>query len=336
MRLAWLGLWVSLGVGLLGGCDDSQPSSTPSQMMMTPEPTPMCAPGFSCTCENGAAGTNVCQDGKPACDCSACEKYLTLPKDPPEFTACGGEIFGTWRLVAQDTSQMALWTNAIAPLDKRNYCSAIDYHTESLPVQLWTFESGGVGWSGGSAGKTSYKIDAQCARRGFPQSGAAEACMYSGAGCALGECGLCACSSQGSSSGSDLEWSVTGVQLDVTFAADNLADDTLSFGYCAEGDKLTLRSEATGVVSTFERAFVSGTPEPCAGRAPEACTGACMRSVCVGANSCGRYLDESSCRVQQGCTWDPDACWGVAECRYQDYGTEPGCIISPVPPPDAR
>jgi hypothetical protein len=334
MRLAWSGLLFSVGIFLLGGCDESQPP--PSQeMMMTSEPTPMCTPGFGCTCENGASGTNVCQDGKPACDCSACEKYLTPPKDPPAFTACGGEVFGTWRLVAQDTSQLAVWTNAIAPLDKRNYCSVIDYQTESLPVALWTFESGGTGWSGASSGKTAYKIDAQCARLGYRDAGPAEACMYSGAGCALGECGLCVCSSEGSSSGADLEWSVTGTQLNVKFIADNLADGTSTYSYCAEGDKLTLRGETSGVVSTYERAFVSGMPEPCPGRAPEACTGACTLSVCVGPNSCGRYTDESSCRAQQGCNWDPDACLGVAQCRYQDYGVEPGCIISTEPPADA-
>jgi hypothetical protein len=202
-------------------------------------------------------------------------------------------------------------------------------------VQLWTFESGGVGWSGGSSGKTSYKLDAQCVRRAYPTSSAAEACTHSGAGCGLGECGLCVCSSEGSSSGSDLEWSLTGMQLDIEFKADNLADDTVSYDYCAEGDKLTLRGQTSGVVSTYERAYVSGTPAPCPGRAPEACTGACTLSVCVGPNSCGRYTDESSCRAQQGCNWDPDACLGVAQCRYQDYGVEPGCVISTEPPSKA-
>ena len=59
---------------------------------------PTCAVGLACTCGDGRETRSTCAGtaGIQTCDCSMCPEFNPTPRE--SFDACGGKVFGQWRL----------------------------------------------------------------------------------------------------------------------------------------------------------------------------------------------------------------------------------------------
>ncbi|MGH1347739.1 MAG: hypothetical protein ACRBN8_39660 [Nannocystales bacterium] len=303
----------------------SESSSTPP-----PEPLDPCdAEGRSCDCgEFGAsAGTSVCEDGKLTCDCSACPDLET----PADFTACSGDVLGTWRFVGTRTSPALI--SYQTSLGQSGQCPSTTSHGGRRDLRF-DFRAGGEATMVASESfSETTTIPGDCMPTRcenvtyFP---AESPFAYSsdttseGGSCRESDCDSCRCSTVvANQETGPVEWDYSGSLLHIGSGAVG------QFQYCVDGNELTLKKDNT--VYDFEAVDVAGAPLACAERSSGQCPlgEGCTTGGCVGVSAECVDADEASCSSLVGCEWEPSMCVGEVplDCALADADVVPGCYF---------
>ena len=296
------------------------------------QPDRGCQTGELCRCEDGRNGLTTCVASAP-CDCSACSPLT--PDVTPEFSACGGEPFGSWELESADFSMPSIdlfYLQDNIAVYKVASCWAETEEVAPNGARL-VLEDGGTARFWFPLVSIERRIDptAGCVFTGLT---CPEVYASSNASrCVNVDCGQCTCTSTSGIGQFEAGfWSRTGSTLAVgaTSTAMNIRVD-----YCVTGDRLVLHAISAHYV--LKRAEFSGVPDACAARSATNCTSsaACRLGECVGAGDCTGATAEANCTNRQGCNWDTSRCAGTApaRCALPDYGVVPGCAVSdPVAP----
>jgi hypothetical protein len=279
-----------------------------------------CKAGQACSCSGALIGSTRCDGDAQQCDCSDCPM---LPDErEADFEACGGDVFGDWRLTATDMSA-ANWTFANRT-SVNDVCPGM--LTEATPdpqLSLRLFDGGrGKIWAQNLGGKGL--LLKTCVDE-FWQYGC------DSVRCTETACGTCECHGTLETVDSpDTSWERTETTLTI--------GDTskVSFQYCVDGDELgLLTQDGSNIVLRLERGYAFGTPTSCETRMLAECPGGgCSVGRCVGSSAtCGAQATQTDCLKNQGCNWNATLCGGrAATCEASDYGRTPGCLFTKKPP----
>jgi hypothetical protein len=321
MMLRALGVGMLL-VGVVVGCSNGnstggQPSNNPTSggsPTSVPE-VASCQESLACSCDTGVSGVTRCDtSGQKSCDCSKCPYDPTAGEMP--FVACGGTPFGSWQLTefdvsAYDGGNLKVVNNFLYANSSCNNEATPSKDAEMRLILL----DGGQGSVSIKNEAVAYKVAESClistvqgSCDGFEQ-------------CQSDDCGLCSCKTSVADTQGDIHWTTTNNVL--SFASRD-------FGYCVDGDKLSLQAYGSHEIFRLERVYMVGRPLECEYRTADQCLlgGDCH----VGACSCPVYPNEGDCTNHVGCTWDNTPCRGAAAgCGISDYGVVPGCVVSKTP-----
>ena len=229
---------------------------------------------------------------------------------PPAFVACGGAPFGVWQLVDYDATGVRLL---------------------SCPTRLeaqgsddkWLIRFGDLGAVEGPGNqrlRVVLSVTNACIQKDAAGCAALSTFWTT---CASAD-GLCTCDT-----GVDFfhmltpQWTREGGTL--TFPNGGM------LSYCVDQNTLTV-VDAEGVRYKLERRTVEGTPRACGERSAAECTrgSACHPGACTGEAICELQSTEAQCTNRMACSWNASNCGGLPGlCALQDYGTVPGCVLSP-------
>lgn len=281
--------------------------------------------GGRCECgELGNYGTLECEGGEEVCDCSACPSF---DPTPATFDPCGGDVWGTWRLIEATTQNTSLYFSSVFS-ETVTECEAMVVPGEvEREVALQLLEGGTAHVVANESVEETFRFTTECAPFAceiieLEHQSVLDASWAETTLCESAACGLCECTIDASHSTAETTtWTINVAGL---LQIAGLGD--ARFEYCATDTQLVL--SASTVLYTFERAEIMGVPLACEARTPETCEAGsgCERGACVGAASC-EGLGQSSCVTYPECSWDADSCGGQApdECELADVGTVPGC-----------
>ncbi len=283
--------------------------------------------GESCRCEgSGVFGTYVCEDEALVCDCSACPGP---DGGAVEFSACGGEVWGAWRLIETRTGTGTIYFRSSSGSEKS--CSAGVVHGGRRELRIAFLEGGQARVVADEAHSETVTFSDECAEPATCENTTfttASPFEQSPSGfdaqCASDECDTCTCRAQVSNHETyDTDWRFVGNQVQLGSEA---------FAYCVADGLLTL--QVLNEAFVFEAVEVVGVPTACEQRSPGLCGigQGCESGQCSGTSADCEGETESRCSTYPGCTWDPDACLGEAplECSLEDADIVPGCELEPL------
>lgn len=295
-------------------------------------PTPVDEPcddeGMSCECEDlGPVGTYVCEDDVLTCDCSECPDLDTQA----EFLSCGGDVWGTWRLIETRTGAGRLFIHTV--FGSSSECPATFGHTGNRDLAIELREGGEASVAANEHYTETVIVSEACIRSTcenttYTAVSPFEHTVYGDeVDCKPDDCDTCKCISQVSNDDvASTSWTLDGNHLQIG------SGDLLRFPYCAADGQLTLKG--VGVVYVFEAVEVTGIPAVCTERIPGECElgVGCELGRCAGTSVDCEGASESSCPTFPGCAWDPSACLGDAplECDLEDADVVPGCEFEPL------
>jgi hypothetical protein len=319
--------WLQLAVMLaLAGCSSCNTRSNEPQSPEDDEPAAMCVEGAPCTCyPTLEQGTLTCEGGHTNCYCPPCQPPLQL-SDAPTVQGCGGEPFGTWRLVdaVWGRSKLSIM-GALGPLGE---CDLMTTNAGAeVPQALMTLHESGRAeyFSAVTPLQISYRESCVTSQGSIFSCGSD---AWTGVSNCSVDCDVCTCDTSTKSSNSeDSDWARTEEELWIT-----LYGQAKAFAYCLTGDQLEVSTPGAYVV--FERVNKLSKPTPCAGRTPMTCLAGqddtCRLGACVGPAGCDEATSEGNCLTMSGCTWNPEQCLGVAQarCGLGDFGVVPGCELT--------
>ena len=264
-----------------------------------------CTPGASCFCGQ-SSGTVTCERGVEDCDCN-CPALDT--SDATSVEACGGEPFGTWRLVEFEIGKTDLVVT-LNQVEVGRCDTMLERADQVAPQVVIELQDGGSTrqYAGGFAYTQSWSDD--CVTDKASALRCSDDVWTGVSGCAL-DCDICRCEGNVSTRSDDGTWLRTETTLTLALWAGSVAYD-----YCVSGDRLALSAPSIHMV--FERVYTFGVPAPCADRSSDQCESGsgCTLGVCEpGAGCMGRTSE--SCLTAQGCTWNAAACGGTGSttCR---------------------
>ena len=295
--------------------------------------TSSCPVQAGCLCAGGLLGRYECIEGAERCDCTGCEGAPPMERPDPTFEACGGELFGMWRLT--DVDVKATKVTLVSSRTKQKLTCPVDAKLVDTPDAaahaLLRFDSGGKGIGKIGGPLLSLEIKPDCSAQ------IGETC--GDFGCGPGACGLCNCSSRTFSwPAAAMSWTRTDSIVALEFEGSTAL---LVFDFCVDGNTLALHHVPDRVELHLERVYPRGRPLPCDQRTAETCKNSAQESEdgcelgrCVGPTpDCAQGTSQATCTNRQGCKWDATSCSGVQaeECGAADYDVVPGCVLSQAP-----
>ncbi|MFZ5890561.1 MAG: hypothetical protein ACOY0T_05780 [Myxococcota bacterium] len=289
-----------------------------------------CLGGVPCLC-GASPGITKCVGEKSQCECPSADQCAS-PKASSCFKACGGEPFGTWRLME------ACFPTGISA--EGSCIKVVSGKTSTSDLTLRILDGGELQVRGtervdlkeqASLGCLGIDSVNQCSRAnlfaypflfGMPRS----------LDCAASACGVCDCVANGLESFS-LDFSGTWRR-----EGESLWLAASFVPYCVNGEELWIgggfaRDGTQQVAYKLKKESCRGKPLPCAQRTAEQCGkgGSCASGVCqatTGSSTrCAMANSQFDCGVLQGCTWNAAGCRGTANdnCDFSTCDEEPGC-----------
>jgi hypothetical protein len=317
------------GGGGRGGSGSGRGGSSGGELSLPGYSPPSCVAGSACTCDLGRAGTAVCPPPPqlPTCKCNACPPQVVEPA--PTVEGCGGNPIGLWRLTKLDwgSRTIALQSNGLVtncdamvkPLDTELPRMFMDLAEGGKAVQF--AEPIGMSFAFANSCLTKLGSGLSCDTGLWSPSFERTVCNW--------DCETCVCGS-----GIDgTHTSIAGWRRTEEAFTIGILEYARDYAYCVTDTQLEL--SADGVHLVFERVRkLSEQPQACALRTPDTCLlgrpDACSQGACVGESKCLGASTEGVCLTFSGCSWDPDACVGVAPtvCDLSDFGLVPGCELT--------
>jgi hypothetical protein len=310
---AW---WLSAcGSSTDGGSGGGTPTSSAGTSSTS---VPECPTYQSCDCGGGITSFITCDaQGTQSCDCSKCPTFS--PPTAAPF-ACGGRVFGVWRLKSTSYVGGAL----LSQTGVNNPITCPENLTVTPPSGefLLDLEDGGRAEGTELSLGGNIQFLGSCAGQILGVSECDEITI--GGEACTGSCGLCTCASPPETlEAQDFSlWSTTGTSL--TLQIDELP---VTYDYCATDTELTLRR--AGVDLVFDSVTVGGSPQDCATRTADTCAvgDGCHAGNCGPSATCALFGSEADCNVNSACSWQAAGCAGTPAltCGLADYGKVPGC-----------
>jgi hypothetical protein len=286
-----------------------------------------CVSGGACKCD-ALTGVTQCTASGASCVCppaEACQEKAGTKC----FEPCGGEPFGTWLL---ETPCYAAFPYSDGVCNRFTEATPNNVDVRLRILEDGVFEVGGIeDWT------TTTKMSLACASLFTTESCsnakyAPNLLLFSPlppGTCTANACGVCDCTSRGSSKSYLDHWTQVGNTLHFS---------TGTFPYCVQGDELWIGGSASDgsprVSYKFKKQSCLGAPAACSSRSAANCEighdcllGQCKATAGGGQAHCSTAFAQSDCSVLQGCTWNPNQCSGSAStvCDLGSCGSQAGC-----------
>lgn len=272
---------------------------------ITPSTGGTSSTGGGGTTGDGGTGGGAGESGTDSCT------GFSQTEVPSDFSACGGEPFGTWRSTGLGWTS---WEDEARTNDDEP-ASLLGVKVAAEGGHRMKFHDGGeLTWSVEEASVDQlYDL---CPGTLVPLDEAfRQGCDWVGCGCV--------CNVEVDAGVASGNWTRTDTTLTVA-----TLDAEVAFSYCVAEDEMTL-VYPDGRTIVLERVYEVVTPTPCAGRDIEECVGACSAGQCVGDGDCAGADSEAECGTLADCAWDATLCSGdeQSSCTLDEYDRVPGCTF---------